>query len=231
MSTLQDQVAEIFQRTGEGLFLQARDIYLLESTKTGIPSREACSAVDALHGEVVSGEYAQKLRWLHGIKHLTRRPDGYVFWKDESVEHFTFVDAGRSLAAAQRLAQKCLLLESKGFPVNGRTVLCRAALEAPADTQWLLALMRYYAFFENKDGTVAGVFYSHASKAEPLEALSIWKADGTVRTEMLSSGYMAYRVAESRGASSLSLTDCTYAEFETVMTRTGLTSQELAALL
>jgi hypothetical protein len=231
MGTLQDQVAEIFQRTDDGLLLQGSDIRLLESAKTGVPTCEDRCAVDALHGEVVSGAYVQKLRWLHGIEHLTRRPDGHVFWKDACVEHFTFADAVRSLAAAQRLAQKCLLLESKGFPVNGRTVLCRAALTAPANTPWLLALLRYYAFFENKDGTVAGVFYTHADKSEPLEALSVWKVDGSVKTEKLTSGYMAYRVAESRGAKSLDLTDCTYADFEAVMKRTAITAQELAALL
>jgi len=169
--------------------------------------------------------------WFHGIQHLVRQPNGYVFWRDRSVEHFTHSDVEASERAARRLADKCLLLESKGIPVTGRTVLCQAALEAPANTPWLNALMRYYAFFENRDGTVSGVFYTHANRSEPLEALGVHRrADGSIFTEHFSSGYMACRLAESRGAVSLGC-GFDYETFEGIMQRMGLTPQELAGLL
>lgn len=170
-------------------------------------------------------------QWFHGIEHLVRRPDGYVFWKERSVEHFTHRDDEASEKAARRLADKCRLLESKGLPVTGRTVLCQAALEAPADTPWLNALMHYYAFFENRDGTVSGVFYTHTNRAEPLEALSVGKrADGSIRSQHFSCGYMARRFAENRGAVSLGC-GFGYETFEGIMQRMSLTPAELAGLL
>lgn len=170
-------------------------------------------------------------KWFHGIEHLVRHANGYVFWKDRSVEHFTHSDADASERAAHKLAAKCRLLESKGLPVTGRSVLCRAALEAPADTPWLNALMRYYAFFENRGGTVTGVFYTHTNEKEPLETLSICRgADGSVHTQRLSCGAMAYRFAEKRGAVPL---DCGfgYETFEGIMQRMSLTPEELDRLL
>lgn len=170
-------------------------------------------------------------KWFHGIEHLVRHANGYVFWKDRSVEHFTHSNADASERAAHKLANKCRLLESKGLPVTGRTVFCQAALEAPADTPWLNALMRYYAFFENRDGTVTGVFYTRANEAEPLETLSICKSmDGSVHTQRLSSGAMAYRFAEKRGAVSLGC-GFGYETFEGLMKRMSVTPEELDQLL
>ncbi|KWU23427.1 hypothetical protein [Burkholderia cenocepacia] len=225
------EVTAIFELSDEGLFLNAEDLRLLDRARGDSLTEQDARTLSALHDDVTSRRYFEKLRWLHGIEHLTRRPDGYVFWKDAKVEHFTFSDAHRSLAAAERLAARCRLLESKGFPVTGRTVSNKAILEAPAETPLLHALLHYYAFFEGKDGTVAGVFYTRANDSNPLETLSVSKVDGAVVSEKRSSGYTAYRIAESRGARSVDVTSAGYEEFADVMARTNLTSEELMDVL
>jgi len=60
--------------------------------------------------------------WLHGIEHLTKDLNGYVYWRTMPVERFDFGDdaagAAREKFEAERLAGICMWLEEKGMEVN-----------------------------------------------------------------------------------------------------------------
>lgn len=60
--------------------------------------------------------------WLHGIEHLTKDLNGYVYWRTMPVERFNFGDdatgAAREKFEAERLAGICMWLEEKGMEVS-----------------------------------------------------------------------------------------------------------------
>lgn len=84
---------------------------------------------------------------------LTREDRGYVAWRGRIVEHFGFSDPAEELVAARDLANHCLMLEAKGFPVTDRTCRGRDLYhQAPAGTPWITAMTTYYAIFAGESG-------------------------------------------------------------------------------
>ena len=82
---------------------------------------------------------------LHGLANLSKDGIGNVYWKGSLVERYSFSDEIKEKEAATRLAVRCALLESKGFPVTSRTVLWKMFLEAPVNTPWIELMQRIYA--------------------------------------------------------------------------------------
>lgn len=72
-------------------------------------------------------ETAGKGNWLHGIEHLTKDSDDYVYWKSMPVERFNFGDddvgVAREKHEAERLAGICMWLEEKGMEVSLANVI------------------------------------------------------------------------------------------------------------
>ena len=81
---------------------------------------------------------------LHGLANLSKDGIGNVYWKGSLVERYSFSDEIKEKEAATRLAERCALLESKGFPVTSRTVLWKMFLEAPVNTPWIELMQRIY---------------------------------------------------------------------------------------
>ena len=59
---------------------------------------------------------------FHGLKHLYRSSDGYVHWKGQNIEHYSFSDSFRESNAAVVLAAQCAHLESRGQTVHGTSL-------------------------------------------------------------------------------------------------------------
>jgi len=55
---------------------------------------------------------------LYEIEHLTKDNQGYVYWKNTRVEHYSYSDKDRERIAAENLAADCRLLESDGVKVS-----------------------------------------------------------------------------------------------------------------
>ena len=122
-----DKAISILHATHDGDDLAPCELSLLESAVNGWLTKEGKVAFDDLHRRVESGEYRKP--WLFEVEHLTLDHDGYVYWRDKQVEHFTFYDdaARRSLRtfSVKRLGPACRRIE-----VEGREVTCSSVMKA-----------------------------------------------------------------------------------------------------
>jgi hypothetical protein len=118
-----EMAMQILRRTGDGDGLDARDLYLVESAVNGFLTEAGYEKFTELHKQVVDRAY--RLPWLHGIEHLTIDQVGYVYWKDQQVEHYDIPwaygeEAGQQ---ARELARKCKILEAAGKKVSTNSAI------------------------------------------------------------------------------------------------------------
>jgi hypothetical protein len=116
-----DQAIGVLRGTSDGDLLDPRDLALLQTVVnegldalTDPGKRHWAGIVQS----VVAGTYAKP--WMHGVEHLTRDLEGYVFWKGARVEHFSFRgDVEGEREAAIRLGAYCRMLEAQKIQVSG----------------------------------------------------------------------------------------------------------------
>jgi hypothetical protein len=64
---------------------------------------------------------------FHGIEELRKAGDGYVFWREVCVEHYSYPDSeegqDRERKAAHKLADRCRAIEARGEVVSWDAVL------------------------------------------------------------------------------------------------------------
>jgi hypothetical protein len=113
---------EIIAATHDGDDLAPHHLKLVELAVNGYLSEQ---------GEVAFNELVENVRagyqkpWFHDIEHFTIDHEGFVYWKEKQVEHYTprwaySEDAQRQ---AQELARRCLHLEAIGVQVNAATTI------------------------------------------------------------------------------------------------------------
>lgn len=164
---------------------------------------------------------------LFGIPHLTRTANGYVFWKGKCVEHFSHNDTQRMYVAAEKLAARCRALESKGFPVNGRSAIGEMFQQAPADTLWKEALYRYYALFES-DTHRAIILYRYDSH----EVVIVQRVsdDEPVQMQRAESAYAAFHQLQDAGMRCVPSHE-DFSQFERFLESSGLTPMDIRKAL
>lgn len=147
-ATTINQAIAILRDTRDGVDLAPHHMKLIESVvkadRFDVTEHQQV-AISDLYATVSEGRYSRDNFWLHGIEHLTKCHKGYVYWKGIEVEHYSFTDPIAEKRAAQALADRCLTIESKRFPVNSRSVLDTKFLDAPKGTPWLPLLLRLYS--------------------------------------------------------------------------------------
>lgn len=113
-----EMAIEMLRATRDGETLAPVDLKLLEMAVNGFLNEAGDVAFCDLYARVSSGEYCPP--WFHGIEHLTRNHEGYVFWKGFEVEHYSgtsvYSEDGRQ--AAIELARRCRHLEAIGETPN-----------------------------------------------------------------------------------------------------------------
>ena len=119
-----EKACAILEATSDGESLGPRDLYLLQLAVNKDLSDVGMKRFNTLHQEVMAGTYTPP--WLHGVEHITKDHEGYVYYKGKSVEHFSFGEnsAGEK-AAAENLQKKCKLLESRGVQINTTNAVWR----------------------------------------------------------------------------------------------------------
>lgn len=118
-----DMAIQILRMTDDGDKLDARDLKLLENAVNGFLNEVGYEHFTKLYTQVIKGNYS--LPWFHGIEHLTIDQEGYVYWKDQHVEHYDIPwaygeEAGKQ---AKELERRCKLLEVAGKEVNTVTAI------------------------------------------------------------------------------------------------------------
>lgn len=158
---------------------------------------------------------------------LTKRGDGYVYWRGVEVEHYSFrEDVEAEQAAARKLVANCLALEALGLPVNARTAISPDCYNAVAGSPWLFALPRYYAFFNMPSGRTTGIFYRHAQVGHPPTVFSIEAVEGVAQVEEHEDAYTAFHALQNRGGTCLPAQPT----FEQVVSRLELLGVSVARL-
>lgn len=200
-----DKAMAILERTEDGNLLAQKDLVLVEGAVNGQLSKQGDAALEALMASVTDGSYFNRFRDFEGVGFLTRDARGFVYWKGVQVEHFSHRDREELAQASKALAARCLKLEELGFPVNSRTTLCPAFLQAPSDTPWQLAMLRYYTVMTRGD-VVAGVFQrsKEAVAAGAAPVFAIWLEDSQEQVQDFEGGYESFHGMLGKGFESAS---------------------------
>jgi hypothetical protein len=117
-------VSEILAKTADGDNLDPDHLWLLQECINGNLNEDGETLVHEIHDQVMAGTYRKP--WLCGVENLTRDQQGYVYWRGIRVEHYSFSgkDAYKRMkTAAEELARRCHILESKGIPVSCTTAV------------------------------------------------------------------------------------------------------------
>ncbi|MBA7610955.1 hypothetical protein ES703_18169 [subsurface metagenome] len=110
-----DIACEILHQTNDGNDLAPEHLKLLEMAVNGFLNDKGWAAFEDLHRQVKAG---YKKPWFHGIEHLSNDHNGYVRWKGNVVEHYTFDNYDEEEESAVELAERCRILESNGIEVT-----------------------------------------------------------------------------------------------------------------
>lgn len=219
-----DKAIAILGATQDGQQLAWVDMKLVELAANDNLSEKGLDLLSDLYERVVTlRTYRPDHQYLFGIQHLTRDSQGYVYWKNQLVEHYSHDNAEDMQHAAKNLANRCLELESKGFAVTGRSAICSVYESAPADTPWRDALERFYSLFEGNGRHVA-ILYRRG--ADDVVVLEREKDTGKVRTMLTDSAYNAFHFVQNQGLRSNGPVN-TYEELKGYFEASGLTPQDV----
>ena len=184
--------------------------------------------LDALHATMLARLGPP---WFHGIENLTQDCQNYVYWKGVSVEHYSFHgDVEAEKDAATKLAQSCLRAESRGFPVNVRTINDEGPFaDAPAGTPWFDALSSYYAVFAEGGKAKWLILYT-----PDLTGVALSGTDGEVRVHRETNDkriWALYHWCKRNGLSDLRDRLSSYASFVECMQEAGITPEVVRKVL
>lgn len=113
---------EVIAATNDGDALAPQHLKLVELAVNGFLSEEGEAAFYELVGNVRAG---YQKPWFHDIEHLTIDHEGFIYWKDQRVEHYTprWAYSEEAQQQALVLAERCKHLEAIGEEVNGTAAI------------------------------------------------------------------------------------------------------------
>jgi len=100
-----EEAIEVLQLTNDGDDLAPQDLSLLQGAVNGHLTETGLATFDDLHDRCKAGSYQR--RFLFGIEPLTQDLEGYVYYKEFRVEHYSF---SNDSALTERLRQDAILL-------------------------------------------------------------------------------------------------------------------------
>ena len=115
-----DKAIEILSRTNDGNDLSPTHLTLMEHAANGFLNEKGLEKLEEIYQHVMAGEY--KKPYLQGVEFMTNDNDGFVYFKDKQVEHFSW-DYMYSPAAKDYLIElqdKYLFMERNGL--TGKSV-------------------------------------------------------------------------------------------------------------
>jgi len=180
--SLIDQGIEILRDSQDGEDLDPAHLSLVEAAVNNNLTERGVQAFHQLHAEVTAGKYTKP--WLCGVEHVTRDLQGYVYWKGNHIEHFTFsaMDAVRLKAITQHLAEKCQHIEALGLPVRGKTYFNDWLAEMPTDFPGVYKQLLHLTgcLYEHADGRAIFNLEGRTEDGWPVEARFLEVKDGII---------------------------------------------------
>lgn len=168
-----------------------------------------------------------------GSSELSEDAMGIVYWKGERVDHFADMSARRRRLRALSLTQSCRDLETKGFPVNCRTLHDARFTQAPAHTPWLSLMLSLQAVAHERDDTTWLVLQSCNQTAVVLgrvDRVSL-PSQVFVGNERDSANAQALQFLKHRGAVFTGAWAHSYAEMVLVVERARVSTGDVAVAL
>ena len=117
-----DKACEILKKTKDGDLLDPQDLKMTEYAVNGWLNEEGREIFEKLYKNVViDGTYVKP--YLHGIEHITRDHDGYIYYKGNQVEHYNsdYVYTEVAKNDLLELKRRCDFLERKGAEISSIT--------------------------------------------------------------------------------------------------------------
>lgn len=185
--SLIDQSIEILRHSRDGEDLEPAHLSLVQAAVNNNLTERGVQAFHQIHADVTSGKYIKP--WLCGVEHVTRDLQGYVYWKGNRIEHFTYsaMDAAQLNAITRRLAEKCRHIEALGLPVCGSTYfnswLDEMPVDFPDDYKQLLYLTG--CLYEHPDGQAIFTLDGKTEDGWPVEARFLEVKDGIITEHSL----------------------------------------------
>lgn len=213
----------IIQNTADGDDLSGADLRLTEQAVNGQLSPRGEEALERLYQSVKAGEYSRTRDGsCHGIPYLAIRSNGYVYWKDVCIEHYSYRDKNEERKAAVALAERCFSLESRRLPVTSRSVSPYSPFaEAPEGTPWVEAMSCYYTMFGKDGKPMELILYREGGD---VVALRMVGGQPVIRFSAPGQGaYEMYHILASEGLESFGDKMDSYAGFVSLMTAAGIT--------
>lgn len=110
-NTTIDKVLFIIENTNDGDRLSGKHLKLTEMCVNGFANEAGLKELDRVYEMVKNNQYTD---WFYGIENLTKKDSGYVYWKDQCIEHYSYRgDHEAEESAAKKLAEICRILEAE----------------------------------------------------------------------------------------------------------------------
>lgn len=125
MSDESERAIIILQKTEDGDLLGPKDLKIVELAVNGLLSAAGQEAFESLYTKVILGSYRSPYKSPYfGIAGLRIDPSGFVYWKDQLVEHYSapWCWSREARQYANELAEACHLTEAQGKEINWATV-------------------------------------------------------------------------------------------------------------
>jgi hypothetical protein len=185
--SLIDQSIEILRHSRDGEDLEPAHLSLVQAAVNNNLTERGVQAFHQIHADVTSGKYIKP--WLCGVEHVTRDLQGYVYWKGNRIEHFTYsaMDAAQLKAITQRLAEKCRHIEALGLPVCGSTYFNSWLDAMPVDFPDAYKQLLYLTgcLYEHPDGRAVFTLDGKTEDGWPVEARFLEVKDGIIMEHSL----------------------------------------------
>ncbi len=119
-----DMASAIIHETSDGDDLTPEDLYLCQLAVNDQLNDLGKEVFAKLYGNVVINNSYHK-PWLVGVEHLIIDHEGYVYWKNQCIEHWDTrqMDTEKKVSAGLVLEYRCKYLESIGSPISTNTVI------------------------------------------------------------------------------------------------------------
>lgn len=115
LTSVCQKAIHILRQTEDGETLSPRQLYLVQQAVNQVLNKAGMEKFEELYQKVLAGDWKE---WLFDIEHMTKDHSGYIYWKGVMVEHFSFSNYKLEKEAADKLARRCQILETKGVPVS-----------------------------------------------------------------------------------------------------------------
>ncbi|BDA76073.1 hypothetical protein CAL7716_102390 (plasmid) [Calothrix sp. PCC 7716] len=103
---------EILQGTEDGNRLSARHLSLLQYAVNNTITDEGIKELERVHQLVIDNNYVD---WFHGIPGMRKRHNGYIEYKSEIIEHYSFRNYHEEERAITELYARCQHIELLGI--------------------------------------------------------------------------------------------------------------------